>query len=226
MGCPVISTGCSHLNCVKALAMRLVCRSAALGRQTNIGGTSRPLTTGPSLAVLLSMPILGMRTTWGAFRKFRFLGHAPKTTKSLPLHGSSGESVFPVCFIGIGSLPGVSNLSASLGHTGRRRVVLGHTLNTLQHVITKNLINALSIYTVLCWAAFTATLGCMRPQAGHPWKLLWLVKAIKVFFLSLPKSYQGPVGKKTVLGVLKREELIHGISYKNDGWAEKLSKRW
>ena len=27
-------------------------------------------------------------------------------------------------------LAGVSNLLASLGHTGRRRVVLGHTLNT------------------------------------------------------------------------------------------------
>ena len=31
---------------------------------------------------------------------------------------------------------GVSNLLASLGHTGRR-VVLGHTLNTLQRVTTK-----------------------------------------------------------------------------------------
>ena len=33
-------------------------------------------------------------------------------------------------------LAGVSNLLVSLGHTGRR-VVLGHPLNTLQHVITK-----------------------------------------------------------------------------------------
>ena len=32
--------------------------------------------------------------------------------------------------------PGVSNLLASLGHRGRR-VVLGHTLNTLIHVTTK-----------------------------------------------------------------------------------------
>ena len=29
-----------------------------------------------------------------------------------------------------GFLAGVSNLLASLGHTGRRKVVLGHTLNT------------------------------------------------------------------------------------------------
>ena len=35
------------------------------------------------------------------------------------------------------SLPGVSNLLVSLSHTGRRRVVLGHTLNTLWHVIAK-----------------------------------------------------------------------------------------
>ena len=32
---------------------------------------------------------------------------------------------------------GVSNFLVSLGHTGRKRVVLDHTLNTLQHVITK-----------------------------------------------------------------------------------------
>ena len=35
---------------------------------------------------------------------------------------------------------GASNRLASLGHTGIRRVVLGHILNTLQHIITKNLI--------------------------------------------------------------------------------------
>ena len=35
---------------------------------------------------------------------------------------------------------GVSNLLASLGHTGRRKVVLVHTLNTLRHVLTNNLI--------------------------------------------------------------------------------------
>ena len=39
-----------------------------------------------------------------------------------PQHG--GGVFFSFC------LPGVSNLLASLGHTGRRRVVLGHPLNT------------------------------------------------------------------------------------------------
>ena len=58
---------------------------------------------------------------------------------------------------------GVSNLLASLGHAGRRRVVLGHTVNALQHVISKKSYNILSKFTTLCWAAFTAILGCMRP---------------------------------------------------------------
>ena len=40
------------------------------------------------------------------------------------------QALYPVV------LPGVSNLLASQGHT-RRRIVLGNTLNTLQHTITK-----------------------------------------------------------------------------------------
>ena len=35
---------------------------------------------------------------------------------------------------------GVSNILASLGHTGRRSVVLGHTLNTLRHIITQKIL--------------------------------------------------------------------------------------
>ena len=62
--------------------------------------------------------------------------------------------------------PGVSNLLASLVHTGGRRVVLGHTLNTLGHIITKTFHNVLSKVTILCWAAFIAILGCMQ-HAGH-----------------------------------------------------------
>ena len=56
---------------------------------------------------------------------------------------------------------GVSNLWATRGHTGRRKFVLGHTLNTLQHVITKNSHNVLSKFTISGWAAFTATLDGM-----------------------------------------------------------------
>ena len=62
------------------------------------------------------------------------------------------------------STAGVSNLLASLDHTGRRRVVLGHTLNTLQHIVThKKYHNVLSKFMILCWASFTAILGCMQP---------------------------------------------------------------
>ena len=50
---------------------------------------------------------------------------------------------------------------ASLCHIGRR-VVLGHTLNTLRHVITKTSHNLLSKFTILCWAAFTAILSCVQ----------------------------------------------------------------
>ena len=60
----------------------------------------------------------------------------------------------------------VSNLLASLGHTGRRSIVIGHPLNTVWHVITKNPHNVLSKFTVLCWASFIAVLGCTQP-VGH-----------------------------------------------------------
>ena len=57
---------------------------------------------------------------------------------------------------------GVSNLLVSLGHTGRR-VVLGHTLNTLWHVIThKESHNVLNKFMILCWATFIAILSLMQ----------------------------------------------------------------
>ena len=54
--------------------------------------------------------------------------------------------------------PGVPSLWASLGHPGGRRAVLGHTLNTLRHVITKTH-KVLSRFPILCRATFTAVLG-------------------------------------------------------------------
>ena len=61
----------------------------------------------------------------------------------------------------------MSNLLASLGHTGRR-IVLGPTLSTLQPQTTKKKShNVLSKFMVLCWAAFTAILGCVRPAGGR-----------------------------------------------------------
>ena len=62
---------------------------------------------------------------------------------------------------------GVSNPLASLGHTGRRTVVLCHTLNTLGHKIHKKIShNVLSKFTILCWATFTALLS-RRQAVGH-----------------------------------------------------------
>ena len=66
----------------------------------------------------------------------------------------------------VGPLAAVSKLLASLGHSGRRRVVLGHTLNTLWHVITTKSRHVLSKFTMLCWAAFTATWAACRPRAA------------------------------------------------------------
>ena len=57
---------------------------------------------------------------------------------------------------------GVSKLLVSLGHTGRR-IVLGHTLNTLRQVITKKSHNVLSKFMSLCWAILTAILGHVQP---------------------------------------------------------------
>ena len=57
--------------------------------------------------------------------------------------------------------PGVSHPLASLCHTGRRRSVLGHTLNTLQHVVTKRSHNVVSKFMIFCWASFTAMMDCM-----------------------------------------------------------------
>ena len=74
------------------------------------------------------------------------------------------DSFFCLVQFDIEPLAEVSNLWASLGHTGRR-VALGHTLNRLQHIITKKSHNVLSKFTILCWIAF-AILGCMWPM-GH-----------------------------------------------------------
>ena len=64
-------------------------------------------------------------------------------------------------------------LSASLGHPGRRRVVLGQTFDTLQHVIIKKSHIVLSKFTILCWVEFIAILGRMwsaNCRLDTPWK--------------------------------------------------------
>ena len=79
---------------------------------------------------------------------------------------------------------GVSHLLASLGHTGKIKVVLGHTLNTLRHIIThKKSHNAISKFTILCWAVFIAILGCMRPvglRLDTPGRRYSIYKGLKI----------------------------------------------
>ena len=62
---------------------------------------------------------------------------------------------------------GVSKLLASLGHTGRRKVVLGHTLNTLQHVITKKSHAVLSKFMISFWAMGWTPLLQSKLQPYH-----------------------------------------------------------
>ena len=58
---------------------------------------------------------------------------------------------------------GVAKLLVSLGHTGGRRVVLGHTLNMQTLMKTDEQKKILSKCAILCWAAFIAIPGRMRP---------------------------------------------------------------
>ena len=69
------------------------------------------------------------------------------------------------------SKTGVSNILASLGHTGRR-VVLGHTLNTqtLTKTDEQNNKKVLNKFTILCWATFIAILGHLQPTG---WAMGW-----------------------------------------------------
>ena len=68
----------------------------------------------------------------------------------------------------------------SLGHTGRRRVVLGHRLNTQTLTKTdKQEKKVLSKFTILYWATFIAILGFMQPT-GHR------LDTLDGFFLCVP----------------------------------------
>ena len=73
----------------------------------------------------------------------------------------------PISLIPIWHHAGLSNLLASLCHTGRR-IVLGHTLNTLWQIITKNLI----MFKVNLW--FCVGLHSQTSwTASGPWTTGW-----------------------------------------------------
>ena len=58
---------------------------------------------------------------------------------------------------------------ASLGHTGRRRVILGHTLDTQTLMKTdEQKKKVLSDFMILCWVTFIAILGHTQPTGQTP----------------------------------------------------------
>ena len=85
------------------------------------------------------------------------------------------------------SEPGVSNLLVSLHYPGRRRVVLGHILNTLQCVIIQKSHNVLSKFTTLCWPTFTAILGPVDKTMGFTRRSLGIERrqALKPFRIAI-----------------------------------------
>ena len=60
--------------------------------------------------------------------------------------------------------------------TLEEELFLGHTWSTLWHVSTKKSHNVLSKFTMLCWAAFIAILGCMQPAGRRLDTPGWLTK--------------------------------------------------
>lgn len=56
----------------------------------------------------------------------------------------------PRVHLGNGIPPGAPNFLASPGHAGRTRVVWGHILNTLRHMLTRRPHNVLRKFTILC----------------------------------------------------------------------------
>ena len=60
----------------------------------------------------------------------------------------------------------MSNLLASFGHAGKRRVILGHPLNIQTPTKTDAHKKFWGKFTILFWANFIAILGCKR--VGHP----------------------------------------------------------
>ena len=105
-----------------------------------------------------------------------------------PHSGSSNHGL-------LDSKAGVFNLLVSLGHTGRRRVVLGHTLNTpTLRKTDEQKKKVLSKFKTFCWATFLVILGCMRP-AG--WTLRHSHKLTQAPCLIRQKREEIIVGSET-----------------------------
>ena len=89
----------------------------------------------------------------------------------------------------------MSNLLASLHHTGKRRVVLGHTLNTLRHIITKKISKYFKLiydFVLGCIHSHPGPHAACGPQVRHPWKpsfhSISLLHSEFSYFIKLPIS--------------------------------------
>ena len=83
------------------------------------------------------------------------------STQNTPLSFTWAPASWLLAFLRL--LAGESKFWVSLDHTGRRRVVLGHTLNTQTLMKTKKSHHVSSKFTILCWAAFIAIPDHIRP---------------------------------------------------------------
>ena len=116
--------------------------------------------------------------------------HAPASFRNLPPHRPGGRQVTFCSPKSEGMMKEAqvtrkqtvrpstrgSDPWVSLGHAGRR-VVSGHMLNTLRHVMTKKSHCVLSKFTILRWATLShpGLRAAGGPWIGHPWlQPVWL----------------------------------------------------
>ena len=113
-----------------------------------------------------------------------------------------------------GRLSWGSHLWVSLGHTGRRRVVLGHTANTLRHIITKRSHHVLSTFTISCGAESQppwATCG-LRAMGWTPWKAFLRLR--ERGSMCEPERPEG-IKRENVWLCLNKSLFVDGIKTKN-----------
>ena len=123
-------------------------------------------------------------------------------TRAAPVVGTKGHP----------GVAGLSKLLASLDHTGRGRVVLGHTLTALRTVIAKKSHLVLSKFTSLCWATGTALLGCrLAPPAGENGK--GRMSCSKEFCSKAAEvgTMGGGTGQGELVSVFRRSGTVTGL---------------
>ena len=126
----------------------------------------------------------------------------------------------------------MSNLLASLGHTGRRRVVLGHTLiHTHKQKLRSKKKKVLIKFTILYWATFIAFLGCTRPRVASCWTSLGNLTSFPCHHLSglippLPPVHSAPITLASLLFLTQDQKAsASGLLYSLECFLEISSLR-